>query len=453
METSGKIVWESIKSTLKESLSANEYDLWIKPLSCIDITKNTLELGAPDRYFCAWIRDRYLSRIMHHLQEMGFTKHEVRLTVGNAAILQIEDKQSGQLCLPGISKVPNKIRSLHPAYTFDQFMVGESNLLARSACGAIAKGERTYGNCLFINAATGLGKSHLTQAVVHSIMNEAPSTRMHYLTAQQFSAEMVQGIREKTMQRFSRKYLHECDLLLLEDIHTLGGKTKTQEELNNILDYLIKSGQRVVMTSARAPHLLDDIDEDFRSRMSSGLVTKINEPDYETRTAIVRHKARVNHLELDEELVDYMARHLHGDVRRTESAIIGIKARTTVQSSLPDLEMVKQVICNLIGKPTRLNAETIRDFVGCEFKVSVEELTSKSRKRAVAFPRQVAMFLTRKYTSDSLADIGGVYNRDHSTVLHAIKVITRDISTNYGTKEQVDILCRKLDRRSSNREE
>ena len=181
------------------------------------------------------------------------------------------------------------IRSLNPRYTFDHFMVGESNPMARSACNAIASADSAFGNSLFLTSTTGLGKSHLTQAVVHQVMHNAPSTRMHYLTAQQFSAEMVKSIRENTMEQFSNRFIHSCDLLLVEDVHTLTGKTKTQEGLNNILDYLIKSGTRVVMTSAVAPHALSGLDGDFRSRMTSGLVTDIKAPEYKTRVAIIQN--------------------------------------------------------------------------------------------------------------------------------------------------------------------
>jgi chromosomal replication initiator protein len=186
------------------------------------------------------------------------------------------------------------------------------------------------------------------------------------------------------------------------------------------------------------------MDEDFRSRMTSGLVTGIEAPEYATRVSIIRHKAEVNELVLSEELVDFLARHLQGDIRRTESAIIGIKAKSCLRDLPPDMQLVREVLHGLVGRPAQLSGETIRDFVGCQFKVSVEELRSRSRKRAVTFPRQVAMFLTRKYTRESLADIGSYYNRDHSTVLHAIKVITRDMARKTSTREQLELLCRKL---------
>jgi chromosomal replication initiator protein len=425
-------------------LPESEYGLWIKPLTCRQENDLTVELSCPDRFFCAWVEERYLGIIKSSLGEITERPPAIRLTVADTPVLQLEHNGSGQLRLPGVSTGTSSIRSLHPAYTFDHFMVGESNMLARSACNAIASNDLTFGNCLFMNSSTGLGKSHLTQGVVHQVMNTSPATRMQYLTAQQFSAEMVKGIRTGTMEQFSNKFINGCDLLLVEDVHTLTGKTKTQEELNNVLDYLIKSGKRVILTSAVAPRGLNGLDEDFRSRMTSGLVTGIEAPEYKTRASIIRHKAAVNQLKLSDELVDALARDLRGDIRRTESAIIGIKAKSRLRETPPDMELVREVLHDLIGRPAQISGETIRDFVGCQFRVSVEELKSRSRKRAVTFPRQVAMFLTRKYTEESLADIGSRYNRDHSTVLHSIKVITRDMSRKTSVKEQMEMLCSKL---------
>ena len=438
------MLWKTIKQSLCDQLPASEFGLWIQPITCVKEDESGLELTCPDRFFVNWVKERYLGLIESSIGKVSDNPVAVRLTVDENATRQIEHDASGQLRLPGVSTGRSHIRSLHPAYTFDQFMVGESNMLARSACDAIASNNLSYGNCLFINSDTGLGKSHLTQGVVHHVMKSSPATRMHYLTAQQFSAEMVKGIRNKTMEQFSGKFINGCDLLLVEDVHTLTGKTKTQEELNNVLDYLIKSGKRVVLTSAVPPRNLKGLDEDFRSRMTSGLVTGIEAPEYATRVSIIRHKARQNNLVLSGELVDYLAGHLHGDIRRTESALIGIKAKSCLLGTEPDIDLVREVLHDLVGAQDTLTGAAIRDFVGCQFNVSVEELRSRSRKRSVTFPRQVAMFLTRKYTQESLADIGRYYNRDHSTVLHAIKVITRDMSRKTTTREQMEILCKKL---------
>lgn len=437
------MLWDLIKESLRELLPESEFGLWIKPLACRRQDDQVLELTGPDRFFCNWVKDRYLPIISDKALELGGTG-AIRVEVATTPVLQVEQSNAGQLRLPGVSNAATRIRSLHPAFTFDQFMVGESNLLARSACRALAKGDETFGSCLFMNSSTGLGKSHLTQAVVHQVMDTAPGTKLHYLTAQQFSAEMVKGIRSNAMEQFSRKYINDCDMLLVEDVHTLTGKNKTQEELNTILDYLIKSGRRVILTSSVPPRKLQGIDEDFRSRMTSGLVTGISSPDYETRARIIRHKARVNGLDLQADVIDYLAKQLKGDIRRTESTLIGIKAKSCLRGEAPDLAMAKEVLYGLVGGSSELTGVVIRDLITSQFKVSAEELRSRSRKRSIAFPRQVAMYLTRKYTNQSLADIGSLYNRDHSTVLYAIKVITKDISRKPPVREQIELLSTKL---------
>ena len=437
------MLWNAIKTSLRGTLSDSEFGLWINPLECQKQDGRALEIVGPDRFFCAWVEDRYLGLIRNTAEKLGEIS-DVQLKVAEKRPMQVESDSHGQLRLPGIASGGAQLRSLHPAFTFEQFMVGESNLLARSACSALATGDSTYGNCLFMNSSTGLGKSHLTQAVVHQVLRSAPSTRLHYLTAQQFSAEMVKGIRSNSMEQFSKKYVNQCDMLLVEDIHTLTGKNKTQEELNTILDNLLKSGRRVILTSALAPNKITGIDDDFRSRMTSGLVTGIESPDYETRARIIRHKLKLHGLGGDDDLVGFMAESLKGDVRRMESAIMGIKAKSRLHNVPPDLSIAKEVIYGLIGRSMEITGESIRDLIGSQFKVSIDDLRSRSRKRSIAFPRQMAMYLTRKYTTKSLADIGTMYNRDHSTVLYAIKAITKDMSRETSIREQVDLLCAKL---------
>ncbi|MDX9833834.1 MAG: chromosomal replication initiator protein DnaA [Desulfobulbus sp.] len=435
--------WHALKTSLHETLPDSEFGLWIKPLECRQQEGPLLELVGPDRFFCAWVQDHYLELIREKAREQGVAE-EVRLHVAESQPVEVESSRQNQLRLPGVASGGPRLRSLHPAFTFEQFMVGESNLLARSACQALATGDTTFGNCLFMNSSTGLGKSHLTQAVVHQVLHSAPATRLHYLTAQQFSADMVKGIRTKSMEQFSKKYVNNCDMLLVEDVHTLTGKNKTQEELNTILDYLIKSGRRVILTSALPVTKIAGIDEDFRSRMTSGLVTGIESPDYETRARIIRHKLRTHGLAADEDLVGFMAENLQGDVRRMESAIMGIKAKSSLQGVPADLNMAREVVYNLVGAPATITGEAIRDLIGRQFQVSVDDLRSRSRKRAITFPRQVAMYLTRKHTDKSLADIGSIYNRDHSTVLYAIKVITLDMARQPSVREQISTLSAKL---------
>ncbi len=231
---------------------------------------------------------------------------------------------------------------------------------------------------------------------------------------------------------------------MVEDIHSLTGKKKTQEELNEVLDLLIKTGKKVIVTSNSAPRDLVGIDSEFRSRMTSGLVTSIQAPDVATRYRIVEKKAAQQQLSLDEELVGYLANHIRGDVRQIESSLIAIRAKAQLAGGHVDLDLLKEVIASIVGEEQVLTASMICELVSSQFNVSIQDMQSRSRKRIVTFPRQVAMYLSRKYTDDSLADIGKTLKRDHSTVLHSIKVVSNKVVKDASVSAQLDLLSNKV---------
>lgn len=438
------MLWDAVRNSLASTLPASEYELWIKPLVCQGDENDAMVLAGPDRFFCAWVEQRYLELIrQQHLAAGG--QGRVALRVAGSGAPAAPDGR--QLRLPGLPRHEARLRSLHPAFTFDQFMVGESNILAQSACKALALNDYTFGRCLFMSSETGLGKSHLTQAVVHQVLRSAPATRLRYLTAQQFSAEMVQGLRTRTMDRFAERYLDDCDMLLLEDVHTLTGKNKTQEELNVVLDSLLKSGRRVILTSSLPPDRISGLDTDFKSRMTSGLLASIQAPAFETRVRIIQHKLAAQNMAVAGELVEYMAEQLTGDIRRMESAVMNVRARCRLRGSPPDLAMIREVLDGFACMPAQLTAEAICQHISSRFRVGREDLCSRSRKRSIVFPRQVAIYLTRKFTGHSLAEIGALYRRDHSTVLHAIRTITQKMAQNTAVREQVDLLTKDLEKR------
>jgi chromosomal replication initiator protein len=437
------MVWDKTKEILQEVLSDNVFSLWIEPLACVQVQQDRIRLACPDRFFSAYIAQNYLNIIQEKINETDPLQRKVVLCETNSQPRPISIKGE-QLRLPHVPTGGSCVRSLHPRYTFAEFMVGVSNILAQSACRSISVSDDSIGPCLYINSATGLGKSHLTQAVAHQIHAESPMTRLHYVTAQQFSSEMVRDIKANTMDGFKRKYHEQCDILLVEDVHSLTGKKKTQEELNEILDSLIKSGKRVILTAKSAPRDLEGIDGEFRSRMASGLVTTIQAPDLTTRQRIVQNKVHFHHLQLPEEFVIYLAQHIKGDVRQVESAIIAIRARAQLMARTIDMDLVQEVVRSVVGEPKILTAEMIGKFVGNQFKVSVQDMQSRSRQKALSFPRQVAMYLCRKHTQESLADIGKVFNRDHSTVLHSIKVVNGLTVRNISVDEQVKLLSNKI---------
>jgi chromosomal replication initiator protein len=439
------MLWEKTQESLKGTLSSSVYQLWIEPLKCLEVRDDSIYLLSPDRYFSAYVAQKFLSVIEATVKESGDVKRRVVICEDERAC---QPKQivapRGQLRLPSIPENNSSIRALHPRYTFDEYMVGDSNILAESACKAITSRDDSFGPCLYINSSTGLGKSHLTHAIAHKVFAESPMTRLHYVTAQQFASEMVRNIQGRTMDVFKKKYHDQCDMLLVEDIHSLTGKKKTQEELNEVLDSLIKSGKRVVLTANQGPRELVGIDEEFRSRMSSGLVTMIKPPDISTRFRIVEKKASQHQLGIGEEGVDYLAQHIRGDVRQVESAIVAIRAKSRLAGGYVDMDMIREVVTNVVGTDKVLTIQMISELIARQFKVSVTDMQSRSRKKQLTFSRQVAMYLCRKFTDDSLAEIGRAFNRDHSTVLHSIKKVTNMSVRDTSVGAQVELLSGKV---------
>ena len=380
------MLWNEVKELLKHKMPEAVQHLWIEPLTCISSDENHIELSCPDKFFCGWVKENYLKIIQESLVQLGKASAKVHFSIAPArsneqTLPLLECNTREQLRLPAIPEAYSNIRNLHPRYTFEEFMVGESNLLAHTACKAIANGETSFGPSLYINAGTGLGKSHLTHAVAHNIANNSPGTRLFYLTAQQFSSEMVSRIKTNSMDEFKTKYHNNCDILLIEDVQSLTGKVKTQEELNELLDVLIKSGKRIILTGSSVPRALTNIDEGFRSRMSAGLISTINPPDLQTSRLIIKRKAVYSKLQLDEDLVEYLAQSIKGDIRKIESAIVGLKAKSSLLHKNPDLAMAKEVVAEIIGNSQELSAELIRDFIARQFRLTVSDLQSNHARK------------------------------------------------------------------------
>ncbi len=437
------MVWEKAKIVLQDTLSESIYSLWIEPLALHGKENSSLVLSCPDRYFGAYVKQNYLDLITRTVTEIDGSIDTV-LVCDRAE--RSTHAEPVQMRLPSVPAGGSSVRSLHPRYTFDDFMVGQSNILAQSACRSVSLLDDTVGPCLYINSATGLGKTHLTHAIAHQILESQPMMRLHYLTAQQFASEMVVNIKGNAMERFKRKYQEQCDILLVEDMQSLTGRNKTQQELNEVLDCLIKTGKRVVMTANRSPRELSGIDDEFRSRMSSGLITSIQQPDLDTRRRIISRKAQQQNIELPEVYIDYLAGHVKGDVRRLESTIIAIGARAALNNNRVDEKLVEEVVKFLTDTAADLSSKTVSELVCSKFGVSFDELRSRSRKRVIAFPRQVAMYLCRKHTEDTLADIGKIFKRDHSTVMHAVKVVSDLNRRDTTVSSQLKILSDKLEK-------
>ncbi len=233
----------------------------------------------------------------------------------------------------------------------------------------------------------------------------------------------------------------------LEDVHTLSGRTKTQVELAETLDILMECGKRVVFTSSKSPREIDNLDDGLRSRLAYGLITTINPPGFNTRQKIIARKAVNCELALSEELIGYLAENVKGDIRQLESIIVGLKAQSALLGTRPDFDMVKETLANIIGQQGQISVEMIRDFIAGQYQVTINDLQSKSRKQSITFPRQVCMYLARKQTEFPLSDIGRALNRDHSTVVHAVRTITNKIARDGSTRGQIELLSDKLEKK------
>ncbi len=434
------MAWENLKNNLQRQLPENEFDLWIKPLVCLENRPGKITLAAETNFFAQWVTDRYLDQIKVILKEMG--RPETRFEI-MAVVEEKNPSVPGQLPLPAIAAKESVVRTLHPRFTFDEFMIGESNAMARTACGAMAAGDTAMGQSLYLKSGHGLGKSHLTQAVAHQILKNGKGEAIVYRTAHQFTADMVRSIRAGDMDSFNRTY-QDCDLLLLENIPALSGRKKSQEVIIQAIDSLSGRGKRIIYTGNVAPVEIIGLDPELKSRLSSALLATINPPDCRTRNHIVRRKANNCGLDLSDEIISLLARDLTGDIRRIESAIATIKARTTLEKKKPDLTVVEAILRDILGSQRRLSAVVIRDFVARQFMISPERLRSRSRKKEVTLPRQIGMYLARKNTNEGLAGIGRAFNRDHSTVVHAVRAVSDHMNRNTSLRRQVELMDRKI---------
>ena len=443
-----------LRSFLHERLGRATCSLWIDPLDLHLVAPDHVELVAPDRYFCSWIEKNLHDAIRTALVDAlqldtvrltlrSRTDHPAAAAPPSLPALPAPVTVAEQLRLPSMPTIQPLTRPLNPRYTFPEFVVGDSNAVAHNACLALAKGDTSLGRYIYLKAGTGLGKSHLTHAVANHILDSAPGTRLHYLTPQQMTAEMVKSIQGRTMDHFKEKFQH-CDVLLMEGMQALTGKAKTQEELSQIFDVLLETGKKVIFTGALGPREIDSLDEGLRSRLASGLVATIDKPDLATRLRITQRKAANHQLALSEELAIYVAEQIKDDIRQIRSAVVGLKAKAQLMGRSPDLDMVREVLRDLVAQQHALTPESIRDFIAGQYNLSISDLQSKSRKKQIAFPRQVSMYLSRKFTDTPLADIGRAFHRDHSTVVHAIRVVSEAMTRNSSIRGQVDFLSEKL---------
>jgi chromosomal replication initiator protein len=310
---------------------------------------------------------------------------------------------------------------------------------------ALASRKKTQQNSLFLLSKTGMGKSHLSQAIGNHVLSIYPKERVYYITAENFSNEMVQAYRHDDIDKFKGKYRNQCDVLLLEDVHYLSGKERTQIELALALDTLFESGKRILFSSCYLPGDIPKLSDELRSRLSYGIISSIDPPNFRTRVRILQKKLAIIGCRMPDDVIQYLAGELTDDVRQLESGMNGVAAKSSLLGIPIDLNLAASVVKNIVRQRKRITIDVIKKIVCKYYNVSIEDVVSRSRKQNFVRPRQVAIYLARHYTDAPLQSIGKSFNRYHATALHSINCIERGIKQNSSIRKQVGFFREKLE--------
>ena len=440
--------WDEIRQNLQQefAISGISYRTWIEPLTVYSVKDHivTIQIHSDQSQMLRYISERYTKFFEVIISETMGQDYSVTF------ILEKEEKQDKPEDAEGDGAAQEtrsaaEASNLNPRYTFDTFVVGKTNQFAHSACVAVAESPGEAYNPLFIYGGAGLGKTHLMHSIGHYVLAHDPGKKVLYVTSEQFTNEVIECIRSKTASSMSRlrdKY-RKVDVLLIDDIQFIIGKDATQEEFFHTFNELHSAGKQIVLSSVRPPREMETLDERFRSRFEWGLIADIQRPDVETRTAILRAKAISEGVKVPDEVLGLIADHVNSNIRELEGSFNKLVAYSMLVSEPITMDLARVALRDIINgeKRRQITAGMIMQTVCEYFSVTMEDLTSATRKREITVPRQIAMYLTRDLTAMSLPQIGTAFgNRDHTTVLHACSVVSKGIQDSVELAAQVSDL-------------
>ncbi len=435
-------IWAAVQPTLATRISSSGYKLWLEPLQAAPGSEGELLLVCPNDFALRWIQSHYLPLITQTLATAAGFGQPVRLVVPPAppkAALPLVR----QPALPLLPPAESGGRRFNGAFTFDQFVVGPPNRLAYQASQALARNDTLYNHILFLTSSPGLGKSHLTQAV-GNFLKDAPSGKIFYLTAEDFANKMVSALKKGQMDRFKECFRKECDVLLLEEVQFLSGKEKIQAEFCYTLDSLLDQKKRLVFTSCYLPNQIPQLSQALRSRLTGGLITPIAPPDFPTRAKILAKKGEDRGVKAPSRVLEYLAEHVTGDVRRLESALDCLVARSRLLQEPLSLGLAQEVLQDLRAVDSRLGVPQIQKIVCDYYQVSRRELLGRSRQKRLVRARQMALYFSRLYTQKTVLELGRLFLRSHATVVHALQTLARERQTQPRVATEVKFLEGKM---------
>lgn len=473
MSVTAQTVWNNCLEFIKDNIQPQAYKTWFEPILAVKLTDNALSIQVPSKFFYEWLEEHYVKILKVSLtKELGekaklvyiikmentygnkqpFTE---RIPSSNRAAMKTQEvdvplnNKSPELrnpfVIPGIRNV--KIESqLNPNYSFENFLEGDSNRLARSAGLAVAsKPGGTSFNPLLIFGGVGLGKTHLAHAIGVDIKDKYPEKTVLYISAEKFTQQYIDSVKKNNRNDFIHFY-QIIDVLIIDDVQFLSGKTGTQDVFFHIFNHLHQNGKQVILTSDKAPVDMQDIEQRLLSRFKWGLSAELQTPDFETRVSILKNKLYRDGVEMPDDIIDYVAKNIKSNVRELEGAIISLIAQSSFNKKEITIDLARTIVEKFVKNTKReVSIDYIQKVVSDYFQMDIDTLQSKTRKRHIVQARQLAMFFAKKFTKASLASIGSqIGKRDHATVLHACKTVDNLSSTDKQFKKYVEDITKKL---------
>jgi chromosomal replication initiator protein len=453
MSLSPSEVWKLLLDRARQELPDQTFQAWLEPTEALSIEGGRLIVGAPDQFTADWNESKHSTLLSSYSPiALGYPLNVTfRVNEERKRRSQMDFFVAPPVAVlkPGAIQNANSSTPLSRRYTFDLFVIGKSNELAAAAALTVSQAPGKVYNPLFIYGDTGLGKTHLMQAVAHETLQRNPSTRVTYVGTEQFMNELISSILDRSSADFRRRY-RETDLLLIDDVHFLKGKKEaTQEEFFHTFNALYEAGRQIVLTSDRPPSEIVGLEARLISRFQWGMVADIDLPDFEHRVAILKQKAQLDHLELTipDDVIHFIAEHVRSNVRELEGSIIKLLAYASLKHKDITVEVAREALRDKLRaieglEPSSsgiLNIPTIQQAVAKEWGVTVEGLRSKTRTKNLTTPRQIAMYLTRELLATQLVEIGNAFGgRDHSTVIHSIEKVQQTLLKDTQLKARIN---------------
>jgi chromosomal replication initiator protein len=469
-------LWHRCSELLEEEIAAQQFNTWLRPLFAEEVGE-TVTLYAPNRFIRDWVNDRFLRRITEIINELSSSRIVVQLDVGSKSSASTSSNNTPTM-LPDVAdsnsvttqkvipqppsntlkssvsatsrnpEVKGAIKhrsSLNKDYTFENFVEGKSNQLARAAAQQVAENPGESYNPLFLYGGVGLGKTHLMHAVGNSLLEKNPDAKIVYVHSERFVADMVKALQLNAINEFKR-YYRSVDALLIDDIQFFANKDHSQEEFFHTFNVLLEGGQQMILTCDRFPKELNGLEDRLKSRFGWGLTVAVEPPDLETRVAILKRKATQVSVDLPDDGAFFIAQRIRGNVRELEGALKRVVASAHFTRRAIDIDLIRESLKDLLAlQDKQVSLDNIQSVVAEYYKIKVSDLKSKRRSRSVARPRQLAMALAKELTNHSLPEIGDRFGgRDHTTVLHACRKIVELQETSSDIREDYKNLLRTL---------